>query len=301
MTITTIRHLGDGLEYLYVGRNTTEDTKLLSRMRTILISLCGGLMLVAGFLGYLFAGRAMIPITRAFKKLREFTADASHELRAPLTVMKASVEVVQEHEDLLPPFHREALRTAKAEVGRMAELVDHLLTLARSDAGMIELQREKVDAVQLVQESTRTMRAAASMNGVSVQVHDAPAGNAEALTAEASLIADRKRIKQLMIILIDNAIKYNVPGGTVELNVRADGNLVAIAVKDSGIGIAAEDLPNIFDRFYRADKSRDRSQGGTGLGLSIAQWIVSAHGGSMTVESELGVGSTFTVQLPTSA
>ncbi|QHT58757.1 HAMP domain-containing histidine kinase [Paenibacillus lycopersici] len=304
MIVASVREYGNQLGYLYMGKDTTDDTRVLGQMRAILLALCGGMLLVAVLLGYLFAGRAMIPIANAYRKLRDFTMDASHELRAPLTVLNASVEIVQEQEERLSPFHQEALRCAKEEIRRMKTLVDHLLTLARSDAGVIELLPERIDVARIVRETAATMRTAAVMQGITLRVREAES-SAEAAAAqtvgEVCLTADRERIKQLLVILLDNAIKYNVPGGMIDLFIQPGMDRVTIIVRDSGIGIAAEDLPNIFDRFYRADKSRDRSREGAGLGLSIALWIVNAHGGSLTAGSEIGVGSTFTVQLPVRA
>jgi signal transduction histidine kinase len=292
---TAVTLIRDGSDYLYLGTETTDDTRVLRQMRTLLIILGSALLLLASLLGHFLAGKAMVPITKAFHRLRDFTADASHELRTPLTVLNSSVEIVQEHVDLLPPFHQQVLHSAKEEIARMRVLVDGLLTLARSDSGVIELLRESINLVRIVRESVETLYGVAASKEIAVQV------NENASVDEAHLIGDRERIKQLIIILLDNAIKYNKLGGFASLSVDMDNTGVVLTVRDSGIGISMEDLPHIFERFYRADKSRSRDLGGTGLGLAIADWIVKAHHGSLTAESEWGQGSTFTVRLPTGA
>jgi signal transduction histidine kinase len=292
---TTVMGIGDGFEYLYLGIETTDDVRVLRQMRTLLIILGAVLLLLASLIGHFLAGKTMVPIKNAFNRLRDFTADASHELRTPLTVLNSSVEIVQEHIDLLPPFHQQVLHSAKEEIWRMTVLVDGLLTLARSDSGAVELLREPINLVRILRESVDTLNGAAASKEIAVQV------NVNASADEVHLIGDRERIKQLIIIFLDNAIKYNKPGGFVSLSVDTDQAGVVLIVKDSGIGISEKDLPYIFERFYRADKSRSRDLGGTGLGLAIADWIVNAHHGSLTAESEWGQGSTFTVRLPTGA
>jgi signal transduction histidine kinase len=220
---------------------------------------------------------------------RRFVSDASHELRTPLTTIRGNVELLRKMGDQDPLTRAEALDDIAGEAARMSRLVADLLALARADSGF-ELEMRTIDMGSLLSDVTRQSSLLAGemdfkavntgvLEGVSVQ------GNADSL-------------KQLFLILLDNAFIYTAAGGTVYLEGRLRGNRVEVDVGDTGVGIAESDLPLIFDRFYRADKSRQYD--GTGLGLAIARWIVEQHGGTIGVESREGEGSTFTVSLPQS-
>ncbi|HYW30736.1 MAG TPA: ATP-binding protein [Gemmatimonas sp.] len=228
----------------------------------------------------------------SFGALRRFTADASHELKTPLTVMRADVERAMSPV-FTPNEQAVALEEALQQLTRMADLVDSLLTLARADEGRFDLYREPVEMGEL----TREVVDVAHLLG-----EDA------ALTIEAPVVedvlvmGDVTRLRQLMLNLVTNAIKYTPRGGTVEIMLARVGGEVVLTVRDTGIGIAAADLPYVFERFWRADRVRSRAseRGGFGLGLAICRWIAQAHGGTLTVQSRLGRGSTFTVLLPAS-
>jgi heavy metal sensor kinase len=231
---------------------------------------------------------------RSFATLRTFTADASHELKTPLTVLRAGIEGAITHPKT-PPEVLEVLEETLIETKRMSEMVDSLLMLARADEGRAPLHLETVDLRELLEEVAETANILSEQSGVQVSV-DVPA---------PGLVApvDRMRVRQLLMNLLTNAIKYTPAGGTVTINsARADGGIV-ITVQDSGIGIAAGDLPHVFDRFWRADAARSRTghRPGAGLGLAISKWIAEAHGGSISVQSRPSRGTTFTVTLPTSA
>ena len=226
----------------------------------------------------------------SFSGLRRFTADASHELKTPLTVLRADVERAM----TAPSGSNEqlaALEEAIAEVARMADLVDSLLTLARADEGRFDLHREPVPLLPLAREVLETAIILGEEAGLNVSMP---------IAEDAVVMGDRTRLRQLFLNLVTNAIKYTSRGGKVELTLskRLDG--IAFSVKDSGIGIAAADLPFIFERFWRADRARSRTseRGGFGLGLAISQYIAQAHGGMLTVQSRLGRGTIFTVTLP---
>jgi signal transduction histidine kinase len=229
-------------------------------------------------------------LEQSFGGLRRFTADASHELKTPLTVLRADVERAMatqsdRREQLI------ALEEALAETTRMADLVDSLLTLARADEGRFDLHREQVDLEALVRDINETAVLLGESTDVSVTMASPPV---------ALVQGDRKRLRQLFLNLVTNAIKYTPAGGKVELNLSTTETTALFSVRDSGIGIAAADLPHVFERFWRADQARSRmgERGGFGLGLAISQYIAQAHGGSLTVQSRLGRGSTFTVALP---
>lgn len=233
----------------------------------------------------------------SFGGLRRFTADASHELKTPLTVVRADVERAM-HPNASTHERMQALEEAMQEIARMSDLVDSLLTLARADEGRFDLHRESLHLEPLVRDVFETALILGEDAGVSVSLP---------LVEDAVVSGDGTRLRQLFLNLITNAIKYTPRGGHVEITLSLrNNNEVGFAVRDTGVGIAAADLPHVFDRFWRADRVRSRripadgtgQGGGFGLGLAIAQWIAQAHGGSLTAQSRLGRGSIFTVLLP---
>jgi two-component system, OmpR family, sensor kinase len=226
----------------------------------------------------------------SFAALRRFTADASHELKTPLTVLRADVERAMSS-SATRTDKMIALEEALHETTRMADLVDSLLTLARADEGRFDLHREQVELEPLVRDIFETAMILGEDAGLDVYL---------TVIEEATVMGDATRLRQLFLNLVTNAIKYTPRGGRVELSLSNRLDAITFSVKDTGIGIAAADLPYIFERFWRADRARSRAaeRGGSGLGLAISQWIAQAHGGSLTVSSRLGRGSTFTVTLP---
>jgi two-component system OmpR family sensor kinase len=225
----------------------------------------------------------------SFASLRRFTADASHELRTPLAVIRADVERAMADK---PGSHDQAvaLEEALQQVSRMTALVESLLTLARADEGRFDLVREPVAMEPLVREVVETAQILGEEAGITVTVP---------IVQAVTVHGDSERLRQLLLNLVTNAIKYTARGGHVELSLEARHDEAIVAVKDDGIGIAAADLPLIFDRFWRVDRVRSRTEGGgSGLGLAICQWIAQAHDGRIDVTSRLGRGSTFTVILP---
>jgi signal transduction histidine kinase len=229
-------------------------------------------------------------IETSFGALRRFTADASHELKTPLAVMRADVERAM-HPTATETDQAVALEEALQQVTRMADLVDSLLTLARADEGRFDLYREPVELTPLTNEVVETARLLGEDAGLVILAPH---------IENAEVLGDLTRLRQLFLNLVTNAIKYTPRGGTVEITVHRDESVVRVAVRDTGIGIAAADLPFVFERFWRADRVRSRAseRGGFGLGLAISHWIAQAHGGSLDVQSRLGRGSTFTVTLP---
>src|SRR5438034_365054 len=226
--------------------------------------------------------------------VRLFRADASHELKTPLTVLRCGVERALTTSGL-PQDTLATLEETLQEIKRMTELVDALLTLARADEGIAPLHREPVDLREIVEEARETGELLAEQAGVQMELATPP---------EPVIVpVDASRIRQLILNLVTNAVKYTPSGGSVRMQLgQADGR-VTLTVADTGIGIAAGDLPHIFDRFWRADSARTRTgeRPGAGLGLAICKWIAEAHGGTIEVQSRPGRGTTFTVTLPKQA
>jgi signal transduction histidine kinase len=227
----------------------------------------------------------------SFAALRRFTADASHELKTPLTVLRADVERAM-HPSTNRGERMVALEEALQETARMSDLVNSLLTLARADEGRFDIHRTPIELEPLIREIYET---------AVILGEDASLTLSLTALENGIVMGDRTRLRQLLLNVVTNAIKYTPRGGRVELSATHRGREeVSIAVRDTGIGIAAGELPHVFDRFWRADRARSRQseRGGFGLGLSIAQWIVQAHEGTITVQSRLGRGSVFTIVLP---
>ena len=222
----------------------------------------------------------------AYETQRRFVADASHELRSPLTSIRGNIEFLQRALDAPAEDRAEALADVASEVERMSRLTSDLLLLAKADAGhRIEMDRVALD--ELLAETHRQRQGLT--NGIAVKLEP---------LQPVAVLGSAPWLKQLLLILLDNAVKYTPPGGLVTISlVRQDG-LAVIRVKDTGIGVAPEDLPHIFERFYRGDKARARDEGGAGLGLAIARWIVEEHGGEIEAKSRPGEGTTFTVRIP---
>jgi heavy metal sensor kinase len=223
----------------------------------------------------------------AFKRQRRFTADASHELRTPLTAIKGQAEVALQR-DREPDAYREVLQAINHEVDRLIRLVASLLTLARADAGQIPIAREAVDLGRVVTDAVEQVRPAASARTIRLDVQSGP---------EIRLTADEDLLLQLVLNLLDNAVKFTPAGGSVNVSWGREDGQALVRVSDTGPGISPEHLPHIFERFYRVDSARTRAEGGAGLGLSISRWIAEAHGGSISAESAPGEGATFTVRL----
>lgn len=225
-------------------------------------------------------------LEEAYRAEQRFVSDASHELRAPLTIIQANLEFLERQPELPEEDRRDLIADASQETRRLTTLVADLLALARADAGValqrypIELDRVLLGAVSDARKLTR---------GQNLVI-----GEIQPVTIEG----DADRLRQLFIALLDNAIKYTPSGKQITISLRHDAGTAVIEVRDEGVGISAEDLPRVFERFYRADPARSRDPGGTGLGLPIAKWVVQQHGGDVRLQSEPGVGTTIHLRLP---
>jgi signal transduction histidine kinase len=264
-----------------------------SAMRTLLFVLGagGGLgLLLTLWAAWFLSGRALIPIQSAFRRQQEFVADASHELRTPLTVLRSATDLLSRHREDRLADHAELLQDIQAEIRRMQLLAQDLLTLARSDQGALQLMTAPLDLSGVASEVVRRMLPLAQNRQQILQLH--------AATDELLVDVDPERLQQVIVILIDNALKYSPEGGRIDVRVHSEGHRAVLEVADTGRGIAPEHLPRLFDRFYRGDAARSRSTGGSGLGLSIAKMLVDAHGGELSLSSSVGVGTVARVQLP---
>jgi heavy metal sensor kinase len=225
----------------------------------------------------------------AFKKIIQFTADASHELRTPVAVMRTRTELSLRKPRSLEEY-RDTVAQVHSELEKTSELVERLMLLARADYGVEALQLSIADLGAIVHEVCSQARMLAEVKKISF---------GEQIPGEPLCVkADAHALRRLFLILIDNAIKYTSEGGHVDVVLGKEKGFAIGEVRDTGIGIAPEHLPNVFERFYRADKARSRESGGVGLGLSIGRWIAEAHGGTIDVQSSLGGGSIFRLRLP---
>ncbi len=274
-----------------IGDRTTEERTLRI---LVIVLVVGGLvaLIVASGVGAAYARRALVPIRRslidqreALRRQREFAADASHELRTPLTVIRASVDDLGRHASEPVANVGSALTDIRDEVDHLTSMVDDLLLLARSDSGAVELERVAVDLGDVASTAAAALSRPAKERGVAVLVDPTP----------AELLGDPARLRQLVMILIDNAIRHSPGGGRVAVQVRVEGGQATLIVEDDGPGIRPEDLPRVFDRFYRAAGAPG---GGTGLGLAIAAWIAERHDGRVEAANRDGGGARFTVRLP---
>jgi two-component system, OmpR family, sensor kinase len=230
-------------------------------------------------------------LDQSFTQQRRFVADASHELRTPVTVIRSITEIaLTQHLNL--EEHLAVLQDLHAEAERLSQLINDLLALARADEGQTQLDRELVRLDLLAYDVAASIDALAVERRITLQIE-----KIEPATVEG----DTARLILALMGLVDNALTYTNAGGTVTLNVEVAGTSACFSVRDTGIGIAPKDLDHIFERFYRADPARSRSAGGSGLGLAIVDWVVRAHGGSISVESQVGEGSIFKVTLPLAA
>ncbi|MGE5415852.1 MAG: sensor histidine kinase [Acidobacteriota bacterium] len=235
------------------------------------------------------AERSLIPIRYSWQRQRDFVADASHELRTPLASMQTNLDLVIGNPEDSVESQIRWLKNIQAEGQRMTKLVDDLLFLARADSDQEMLDMRSFPLHTALKDALQPLEAVAASQEIEFIISIEP---------EIEFNGDETRIKQLAVILVDNAIKYTPAGGKVEFELKETDRNLEIIVSDTGEGIEQEHLGRVFERFYRIDKARSRHSGGSGLGLSIAQWIVAEHHGTIKVVSHPGQGTTFRVILP---
>lgn len=224
----------------------------------------------------------------SFRQIRQFTSDASHELRTPLTVMKGETELVLRRPRPLEDY-QSVLESNLEEIDRMTRIVEELLFLSRADMGEVKMESSPVVLEALVEDIHRQATLLGQDRSIAVVL---------GTVMPALVQGDELRLRELLLNLVENAVKYSHPGGKIEIGLVTDGQQAIISVSDQGIGIAPEDHRKIFDRFFRTDEARAHTKKGTGLGLAICAWIAESHKGRISVKSNVGQGSTFTVTLP---
>jgi len=296
--ILAVRYIYDGqqlLGTLFVGKDITAYYQVLNQFLYILFGVSILFLIAAAGLGHLLAGRAMIPIEQAYVRQKQFVADASHELRTPLSVLMTSLEFIQgEETDSLTPLSQQVLSDMQDEVRKTTRIIGDLLTLARADTGNIRCLMENFDLMPVAGRVLRGLSPQAAAKNITMTV---------AGPGSIQLKADQAHLEQLLYILVDNAIKYTPPGGTISVHLESDhteNSAAKIVVSDTGIGIPPEHQMSVFERFFRVDKARSREDGGVGLGLAIAESIVHLHSGTIELTSSPDTGTTFTITIPCS-
>ncbi|PGW26251.1 sensor histidine kinase [Bacillus cereus] len=279
--------LGESIT-LQILCETTTEKEVLRTLLLILVIGCSIGSLCAIGIGFFLAGRALVPIQNSWEKQQQFVSDASHELRTPLAVIQSKTDVLFQSPSATIEEKAMDISTISKECRRLSKLVSNLLLLARSDSNQIEMDKKTFKMDKLLEEIVDPYKEIASYQEKEM-----------ILTVEhdVSFMGDRERIHQMMVILLDNAMKYTNEGGHIQIDCTQTNSSIRIRVKDDGIGVKDEDIPKLFNRFYQGDKARSASEG-AGLGLSIANWIVEKHYGKISVESKWGEGTCFEVTFP---
>lgn len=281
-----------GQNHRYLG-TLYSAYSLASAMRTLRsltqIDLSVGLssIVIVLPLTFLLSFRSLRPVRTALQRQRNFVNDAAHELRTPLAVLRSTLELAQDESDRVAV--QQAIRCGIDEADCLTQLISDLSTLARLETGTTELISAPLDLVQVIRNSSDSLRAFAQAKGISLTV--------KGLDSHVWIMGDAGRIAQLMVILLENAIKYNREGGVVEIALERTWHEARISVSDDGIGIAEAEVPHIFDRFYRSHVAQQHATG-SGIGLAIAAWIVETHRGHIQVTSKPDIGTTFIVTVP---
>ncbi|MEH2449066.1 MAG: HAMP domain-containing sensor histidine kinase [Nostoc sp.] len=281
---------GQLVGYVRVSQSLEEFDETLQKLDWVL---GGGIIItlvLSGIGGILLTRQAMQPIEESFQKLKQFTADASHELRSPLMAIKINAELPLQYPEEIGPKDAEKFQAIASATNQMTRLTEDLLLLARNDKFPTQ-NRDTLNLTSILENLIQLYKPQAEAKQINFKFQ---------LIANLQLIGDSVQLTRLFTNLVENALYYTLSGGVVEIKTSRVGSQLYVNVQDTGVGIAPEHIDKVFERFWRADQSRSYWSGGSGLGLAIAQAIAQNHGGLISVTSQLGVGSCFTVHLPTS-
>ena len=281
---------GQVIGVVEVARSTSAVNSAMGNLVYHLAVASGLALALAFFAGLWLAGKALEPIRANIAHQKQFVSDSSHELRTPVTVIRAAAESILRSREPLPTRVRELAEDIVTESSQLGSLVADLGLLSQLDSGRAQLERRALDAAELFTQVEQSTQLLAESGGHPLEVRGQASGTID---------GDPVRLRQLFGILVDNAVKYSPPGAPIGLSMETVGGRLQVAVSDRGSGIPQKDMARIFERFYRGDA--DRQLEGSGLGLAIARWIVDAHGGQISVRSEVGAGSEFLVWLPVTA
>lgn len=270
--------------------NIDRELSFMKVLLTTLLILNVISIFLLALINWLLVGKSIVPVRHAWDQQKEFIADASHEIRTPLSVIQANLDALTANPDLSVVENLRWINNIKTETQQMAKLTEDLLLLAKKDANQLLFQREYIDLSRVVQETVEELRPLYEQAKIKLELNN---------KSKVYLLADEFRMKQLLVILLDNALKYTLENGTVEVNINSNDGEVLLEIIDSGIGIKKEEQQLIFERFYRVDKTRSREAGGTGLGLPIAAWIIEEHEGTIELTSSVNVGTIFRIKFPT--
>jgi len=265
----------------------TEDLKETKRrVLRNLLAVNGGIFILAGISGWFLAGKTLKPIEQALEEQKRFVADASHELRTPLAALKTSNEVALKDKKLTLGEAKKLIKSNLEEIESLETLTNNLLTLASLEENGQKLNFQKVDIKNIVDSTYQKILPLGLEKKIKIKIE----------SSGGKIFGDEESLKKMILIFLDNAVKYTPEGGKIWLKTWQEKGKLILEIKDTGIGISEADLPHIFERFYRADKAR--AKGGFGLGLALAKRIIELHHGSVKVVSRVGKGTTFTIMLP---
>ncbi len=289
-TVPIMNENASVIGFLQMGMDISPQVQVLQKFWQVFTTVGIVGFVVALLAGYYVSGRALRPIKNSWNQQQRFVADASHEMRTPLAIIQSNLDLALSHAENAEVEVLEWVSNAKAEARRLTRLTDDLLTLARSDGQETVLELTEVDLSALVMEVQELFLPIAEVKQIRFEFEQDTK-----IEMDYYVTGDRMRLRQLLVILIDNALKYTLEGGVIKVFLTQQRHHTVLKVQDTGIGMDQDEMIHAFDRFYRADLARKRESGGTGLGLSIAKWIVEMHGGKISVQSEKEVGTTFTV------
>ena len=277
--------------YIRASQSVEEIEGVRNRLFFVLIGGAGVTLILSGLGGIWLTHEAIAPIKASFLQLKQFTADASHELRGPLTAIKASVDIMKTHPERIHAKDIKKITAISSATDQIGQLIEDLLFLARTDKNVVMPTREKKSIYldDILQNIIILLEPFAQKKNITLK---------SKIKEGFLVLGEQSQLTRLFSNLLQNALQYTPEGGTVILELNKQSRFAIINVKDTGIGISPEQLPYIFDRFWRADKARSRREGGTGLGLAIVKAIAESHGGKISVTSNTNVGSCFQVRLP---